>query len=61
MDLKFLLKRKALFEKHKNILNYPLVLGIASMGFGKTVSARNYLESNDIKHIWISMNLPPLN
>ncbi|MFO7888593.1 MAG: hypothetical protein R6U59_09760, partial [Eubacteriales bacterium] len=55
MDLNFLLKRKALLEKHKNILNYPLVLGIASMGFGKTLAARNYLESNDIRHIWISI------
>ncbi|MDW7668448.1 MAG: LuxR C-terminal-related transcriptional regulator, partial [Bacillota bacterium] len=55
MEMKFLLKRKVLFEKHKNILDYPLVLGIASMGFGKTVSARNYLESNDIRHLWISI------
>src|SRR6056297_142693 len=55
MDMKFLLKRKALFEKHQNILNYPLTLGVASMGFGKTVAARYFLENKDVKSTWISV------
>ena len=55
MELKFLLKRKALLKKHEDILSYPLTLGIASMGFGKTVAARYFLESKEVNHIWISI------
>jgi len=55
MELKFLLKRKKLLLKHQNILSYPLTIGIASMGFGKTIAARHFLESNEVNHIWISI------
>src|SRR6056297_1897514 len=55
MELNTFIKRKTLLEKHQNILTYPLTLGIASMGFGKTIAARHFLESEEINHIWISI------
>lgn len=50
-----ILKRKYIDVELNNMFNYPLTVVIASMGYGKTISTRNFLNEAKAKYIWLSL------
>lgn len=51
----FILKRRHISAEFDNLFSYPLTLAVAAMGYGKTTSARDYLNECGAKYIWLSI------
>ena len=51
-----ILKRDKVNKQLQNIINYPLTIITAPMGYGKTTSVREFLSACDAGNIWISLN-----
>lgn len=50
-----ILKRKHISSEFNNMFNYPLTVAVAAMGYGKTTSARDFLDEVDVKYVWLSV------
>lgn len=55
MAQQHILKRDHVSAELGNILNYPLTLAVAAMGYGKTTSARSFFRDKNINHVWLSV------
>lgn len=51
-----ILKRGKVNKKLQNIINYPLTVVTAPMGYGKSTSMREFLSEYKTSSIWISLN-----
>lgn len=51
-----ILKREHISTEFKNIFDYPLTVAVAAMGYGKTTSARDFLECAGAKYVWVSVD-----
>ena len=51
-----ILQRDKVNTELQNILNFPLTIVTAPMGYGKTTAVKSYLLTNKIRHIWITLN-----
>lgn len=51
-----ILKRDKVNKQMQDIINYPLTIITAPMGYGKTTSVREFLSVCDAVSIWISLN-----
>ena len=49
------LKRKHINAELGNVFDYPLTVAVAAMGYGKTTSARDYLNEETVKYVWVSV------
>lgn len=52
---KIILIRDRLNKKLEKILEYPITVITAPMGFGKTTAVRSFFSRNKVPHIWLSM------
>ena len=50
-----ILKRKRIENGLTSILNHPLTIVSAAMGYGKTTAVRTFLESRKVNTIWVSL------
>ncbi len=50
-----ILKREQIRSELEHILEYPLTVAVAAMGYGKTTAAKEFLTYSNIKHIWVSV------
>lgn len=50
-----ILKRRYISAEFNNIFKYPLTVAIAAMGYGKTTSAKDFLNDVGAKYIWVSV------
>jgi LuxR family maltose regulon positive regulatory protein len=50
-----LLKRERIHDELRNLFQFPLVIAVAAMGYGKTTAARDFLSDTKTEHIWLSM------
>ena len=50
-----ILSRSRLNEKLEDILQYPLTVVTAPMGFGKTTAVRSFIDERTLPHIWLTM------
>ncbi len=50
-----ILKRSHIFEEFNNIFDYSMTVAVAAMGYGKTTSARDFLDEVGAKYTWVSM------
>ena len=53
---KYTFKRTHIEEEFRNIIDYPLTLTVAAMGYGKTTSAREYLNNGSFRYIWLTVD-----
>ncbi len=51
-----ILKRQLIRAEFKNIFDYPLTLAVAAMGYGKTTSARDFLNDSASRYIWLTVD-----
>ncbi|MBP1925325.1 LuxR family maltose regulon positive regulatory protein [Sedimentibacter acidaminivorans] len=51
-----ILNRYNVNNELKEIMNYPLTIATAPMGYGKSTAVREFLSLNKIEHIWIPLN-----
>ncbi len=49
------MKRERVEEALDNLINYPLTIVSAAMGYGKTTSVRTYLNARNLQTIWIPL------
>lgn len=52
-----IIMRKTLHEEFQKSFDYLLTIAIAPMGYGKTVGASQFLISNKINYIWLSLEV----
>lgn len=52
---KIVLTRNRLNKKLENVLQYPMTLVTAPMGFGKTTAVRSFFSDSNIPYIWLTM------
>ena len=52
----YILERKAISEKLKNVYQYPLTVAVAAMGYGKSIAAREFLDGINAKYLWLSID-----
>ncbi|MGE4284333.1 MAG: LuxR C-terminal-related transcriptional regulator [Clostridia bacterium] len=50
-----ILKREHISAEFNNIFDYPLTMAVAAMGYGKTISARDFLNNTNTKFTWVSI------
>lgn len=50
-----ILERKKINSELNHIMGYPLTVVVAAMGYGKTTTAWEYLNSTDKDYIWLSV------
>ena len=48
------LKRKRINDRLARVYDYPLTIVEAPMGYGKTTAVREFLETKEIKSIWVT-------
>ncbi|PKM49403.1 MAG: hypothetical protein CVV02_16190 [Firmicutes bacterium HGW-Firmicutes-7] len=48
-----ILKREHISTALSNLFDYPLTVAVAAMGYGKTTSAREFLNDTNTKFIWV--------
>lgn len=51
-----ILKRAHIDTEYKHLFDYPLTLAVAAMGYGKTTSARAYLNNSASRYIWLTVD-----
>ncbi|MBK5245963.1 MAG: AAA family ATPase [Peptostreptococcaceae bacterium] len=49
------MKRKLISTELNHILEYPLTVAVAAMGYGKTTSARDFLQEENVKYVCVSI------
>lgn len=52
----FILKREHIKTELEHIFDYPLTLAVAAMGYGKTTSAREFLNDSASRCIWLTVD-----
>lgn len=52
----YVLKRENINAEFDRILEYPLTVAVASMGYGKTMAARAYLNERNLNYAWLSVD-----
>jgi LuxR family maltose regulon positive regulatory protein len=50
-----LLQRAQIGTQLKEVFNYPLLLVVAAMGYGKTTSVKSFLDEVKAQYIWLSV------
>ncbi|KUO53072.1 MAG: hypothetical protein APF76_14875 [Desulfitibacter sp. BRH_c19] len=50
-----ILKRGHISAELSNIFDYPMIVAVAAMGYGKTTSARDYLNEVNAQYAWLSV------
>lgn len=50
-----ILKRKHISNEFNKIFDYPLTVAVAAMGYGKTTSAREFLNETNTRYAWVSV------
>ncbi len=50
-----LLKREGIHRRLRRIFDYPLTVIVAAMGYGKTTSARAFLNKMEAGYVWLSV------
>ncbi len=51
-----ILKRRHIKKEFNNIFGFPLVVAVAAMGYGKTTSAKDFLNDTGAKYVWVSVD-----
>lgn len=52
----YILKREHIAAKFERIFGCPLTLAVASMGYGKTTAARDFLNNRASLYIWLTVD-----
>jgi len=55
-DGRVFLQRETVDVALKSIINHPLMIIAAPMGYGKTSAVRQFLENNQLKYMWLTLN-----
>lgn len=50
------MKRDHIKAEFQHIFDYPLTLAVAAMGYGKTTSARDFLNDSASRYIWLTVD-----
>ncbi|MDX9872260.1 MAG: hypothetical protein RBT41_07565 [Clostridia bacterium] len=51
-----ILKREHIKTEFEKLFDYPLTLAVAAMGYGKTTSARDFLNDGAFRYIWLTVD-----